>query len=335
MAFRSGDLVRVRRQDEIRATLDENGAMDGLPFMPEMLQYCGRSYRVYHRAVQCVIDAASLSEHRESFVRRFENDDVVLLDGLRCSGVHHDGCQRGCSIFWKEAWLELAEPHESDHRSMSEAQYPEISEFSRSLKTRDDQGRYLCQSSEFLKATRHLTAGARVWNCFKSVAVGNFSAWEMMGQILTWTFWKARERVFGIYPRGSLTKTPNESLNLQPGELVEVKSLREILATLDRRGRNRGLHFSADQRVFCGGRYRVRGRADKIIAEGTGEMRGLKDTVLIENVLCDSAYYSFGGCSRRELQYWREIWLRRVDADSTSGSSGEPVHVTKIGRSSR
>jgi hypothetical protein len=28
------------------ATLDQHGSMDGMPFMPEMLQFCGRRFRV-------------------------------------------------------------------------------------------------------------------------------------------------------------------------------------------------------------------------------------------------------------------------------------------------
>ena len=31
--------------------------------------------------------------------------DTVLLDNLRCDGSAHDGCQAGCRLYWKEAWL--------------------------------------------------------------------------------------------------------------------------------------------------------------------------------------------------------------------------------------
>jgi hypothetical protein len=30
---------------------------------------------------------------------------TVVLDGLRCSGLSHEGCQRLCLLFWKTAWL--------------------------------------------------------------------------------------------------------------------------------------------------------------------------------------------------------------------------------------
>ena len=48
--LRHGDVVEVASAAEILATLDEQGKLDGLPFMPEMLQYCGRRFTVDERA---------------------------------------------------------------------------------------------------------------------------------------------------------------------------------------------------------------------------------------------------------------------------------------------
>ena len=48
--FFPGDLVTVRPLDEILATLDEQGTLDKLPFMPEMRTFCGRQFRVSRRA---------------------------------------------------------------------------------------------------------------------------------------------------------------------------------------------------------------------------------------------------------------------------------------------
>ncbi len=44
--LRAGDWVEVKSADEILATLDAQGCYEALPFMPEMLQYCGRRFRV-------------------------------------------------------------------------------------------------------------------------------------------------------------------------------------------------------------------------------------------------------------------------------------------------
>jgi hypothetical protein len=45
-----GDWVEGRSREEILASLDENGCLDNLPFMPEMFAFCGQRLRVYKRA---------------------------------------------------------------------------------------------------------------------------------------------------------------------------------------------------------------------------------------------------------------------------------------------
>lgn len=326
-SLRAGDLVTVRMPGEILKTLDANGTLDKLPFMPEMLEFCGKRFRVLNRVVQTTIDAAFLSLHAESFVREFRNDDVVILQGVRCAGAEHDGCQRGCAIFWKEAWLEKVNDSDRDRAPGRDSANAASDELRSILKTRTEPARYFCQSSEFLKATLHLSSVQRFKKCFSAVAAGNISAWRMVKRILVWIWWKTQTKLVGEHVRGTLEKTPTESLGLRPGEMVEVKSLPEIVATLNKNGRNRGLHFSPDQRPFCGGRYRVRSRADKFIAEGTGEMKHFQNnTVMLEDVLCDSACFAFGGCYRADLLYWREIWLRRVEAQpSLAGSEADNV----------
>ena len=73
-----GDLVEVRSPSEILVTLDESGALAGLPFMPEMVAYCGRRFTVSHRADK-VCDTVKYTGSR-----RIPN--AVLLDDLRCDG---------------------------------------------------------------------------------------------------------------------------------------------------------------------------------------------------------------------------------------------------------
>src|SRR5262249_42621492 len=48
--LKPGDLVRVRSASEVFSTLDASGTLDGMPFMPEMLKYCGRVLPVTRRA---------------------------------------------------------------------------------------------------------------------------------------------------------------------------------------------------------------------------------------------------------------------------------------------
>ena len=97
MALGAGDHVVVRSAREILATLDGQGALEGMPFMPEMVPFLGRRFVVAKRA-QKVCDTIQFTGSR-----RLEG--TVLLEDLRCDGGAHDRCQANCRLFWKEAWL--------------------------------------------------------------------------------------------------------------------------------------------------------------------------------------------------------------------------------------
>jgi hypothetical protein len=299
--FRPGDLVEVRSPEEILQTLDADGTLDQLPFMPEMAEFCGKRFRIARRVVKTCFYGSS------STMLTFRTNDVVTLDGLRCSGAAHDGCQKACTIFWRDAWLRQVEgavaarPVDVESRGRLDAR----------LKTSTGPTTYFCQASELLKAARPLSRGERFGKCVSEVRAGNCSAFEMAQRLCSWLLWKIHRTVRGEYGSGRQASTPVESLNLLPGEPIEVKPIESIIDTLNEAGKNRGLYFSPDMRLSCGARQQVKGRLDKIIVDGTGEMRHLKNTVSLEGSLCGCAQIAFGGCPRNEVAYWREIWLRR------------------------
>jgi hypothetical protein len=116
----------------------------------------------------------------------------------------------------------------------------------------------------------------------------------------------------GTVPVGQ--PTPTSTLNLQPGELVRVKSFKDILATLDTRNQNRGLHFDFEMTPYCGGSFRVRARLNKFIDEKTGKLVTLKkDCIILEGVTCKSRFSECRIlCPRRIYPWWHEVWLERV-----------------------
>jgi hypothetical protein len=125
------------------------------------------------------------------------------------------------------------------------------------------------------------------------------------------------------YPRrnGSIPldqPTPTCTLNLQPGELVRVKSYSEILATLNTENKNRGLYFDAEAVPYCGDTFRVRTRLNKFIDEKTGKLLTLKNSsIILEGVWCQSRYSECRMfCPRSIYSWWREIWLERMPVDS-------------------
>ena len=99
LGLRVGEVVEVKSKEDILATLDETGAIDKLPFMPEMLAFCGKQLTVTRRADKSC-DTVSATNKR---LRRLEN--TVHLDDSRCDGSAHGRCQAECTLFWKEAWL--------------------------------------------------------------------------------------------------------------------------------------------------------------------------------------------------------------------------------------
>jgi len=111
--------------------------------------------------------------------------------------------------------------------------------------------------------------------------------------------------------------TPDEKLDLQPGELVEVKSHDEILQTIDHSLRNRGMKYGEELTPVCGQRFHVAQRVSRIIDESSGRMITMKNPcITLEGMYCHAqyTYYSLL-CSRRATPFFREIWLRRVPAN--------------------
>ena len=91
-----GHWVEVLPASEILQTLDAFQAMDGLPFMPEMLPFCGKRFQVARRAERTC-------SYMPGPLRRMEH--AVTLGRSTCDGAMHGGCQMGCVFFWNEAWL--------------------------------------------------------------------------------------------------------------------------------------------------------------------------------------------------------------------------------------
>ena len=95
----AGDRVRVLSREEIQATLNPWGQLQGCMFMPhEMSPYCGTTQRVLKRLERFV-------DERDYRVKKCHG--VVLLEGVMCQGTTDYGrCDRACFFFWREEWLE-------------------------------------------------------------------------------------------------------------------------------------------------------------------------------------------------------------------------------------
>jgi hypothetical protein len=320
LGLRTGDWVEVRPLGDILATLDAQGCLDAMPFMPEMARFCGRRFQVFRTAHKTCDTIHSFTG------RRLEN--AVHLAGLRCDGGSHGGCQAGCLIFWKEAWLRRVEGSgdagtvDGDHAAHAvEAVRDSLARLARQARIDDTpagEPRYRCQATELLRATVPLNL-FDPRHYLRDVIAGNFGWWALLRGAAFSLFDKLR-RLYSVRRfrgRAATTERPNEPLNLQPGELVQVRSKAEIMATLDDGVHNRGLSFDAEMEPFCGRTMRVLRRVDRILDEKTGRMLRLrKDCIILEDAVCSGLRCGIRrlGCPKSVYPYWREAWLRRVDA---------------------
>jgi len=304
--LRPGDAVEVKTPEEIILTLDAEGTSDRLPFMPEMVDSCGKRFRVSKRVVKTCYYGEG------SGMRKFAGEDVVILEGVRCSGDAHDGCQKLCTIFWREAWLRKVDDPSPDQVAIVTEESKE--QLRCRLKTKTSPKIYFCQASEILNATVNLSKQERITKCVSEVRSGNCTTAEMLKRISIWLFWKVRKVLVGPYARGSQKSTPTHVLGLQSGDLIDIKPIASISETLDEVAHNRGLYFTPAMGEHCGEQHRVERRIDKLIVDGTGVMRQVRNTVFLKDSLCGCACVAFGGCPRGEYAYWREIWLRRAEA---------------------
>jgi hypothetical protein len=324
LGLRAGQLVEVKSEADILATLAADGTLDGLPFMPEMLAHCGKRVRVFRRADK-TCDTVRSWQSRRVF-------DTVHLEGLRCGGEHHDGCQYGCLLFWKEAWLRPLDDVTRDEppRADESATQAAITRDALMLTTKrnapapEDGELYVCQATELPKFTTPLDW----WDprqYVREYRSGNVGAARIFRVLLVAAYNVVARRLQRVgvktypYIAGSLKKTPIGALNLVPGERVRVKPKAEILATLNSDSRNRGLKFDVELVPYCEREFRVLRRVDKLINDRNGKMLLVKDCILLEGTCCGGEFSRNRLlCPRSLLPFWRETWLERIEEPRTN-----------------
>ena len=336
--LRVGDVVEVLSQEEILATLDENGELDSLPFMPEMLRFCGQRMTVA-KVANKLCDTLT-----RSGMRRMEN--AVHLTGARCDGAAHGGCQAACLTYWKHAWLRKVDPAQAAAGTPptpapdAPRLLPLLTIASRRPPAENGETRYRCQATELLRAAPEVLPVRDLGQYVEDVRTGNVGV-----------LWSARSFLVAMYNRmqdvsnrrlpprlrlrggrqwgnlvGTATKTPTGQTGLQPGDIVRIKSREEIAPTLNADLLNRGMGFDAEMGRFCGRTARVARRIDHIIDEHTGRMLHMRSPcIVLEGLVCEGAFNA--NCPRSITPYWREIWLEKVSsapalATENAGTAG-------------
>lgn len=317
LGLRPGELVEVRSKEEILATLDAQGCLDGMPFMPEMLPFCGQRFQVLARAeISC--DTIWTGAGRRV-------KDAVHLEGVRCDGSAHGGCQALCLVWWREAWLKRVTPDDDPPDQRSDAPQPDQGNVTEAdLHELTERKRYVSATLYSCQVTNMLafSQGYRWYDprpAIRQVVSGNLPLAKVL-RVLVRAGMNIIRRRMGRRPephidgkvRGS---TPAGHVpGIQPGDWVVVKSKEEIEATLNAGQKNRGLLFDIEMLPYCGRRMRVLQKVDRIIDEKTGAMLALpNDCWILEGAVC-TGYLSRNRlfCTRRIYPFWREIWFEKA-----------------------
>jgi hypothetical protein len=303
----------LRSPAAILSTLDEHGSLDGLPFMPEMLQFFGRPF-----TVTAQVERACDTIHY-SGVRRLE--DTVILDDVRCDGTGHAGCQTQCRLYWKEAWLRPVSSTESADDLTNSAAFEQLQRLAAAnvngANSTPDEPTFRCQATELLAASEPVG-----WWSIRSFAheltSGNVGVWRFV-RTMTRIVVEEIGRRLGLVTNhpfrpsertGGRVAAPATHA-LRPGDLVQIRSRSEIARTVGEDGKTRGLWFDREMLPYCGQTARVKAKVEHFIDENTGRMIHLaSDCYILDNVVCKS-YRSTGRwfCPRAIYPWWREAWL--------------------------
>ena len=122
------------------------------------------------------------------------------------------------------------------------------------------------------------------------------------------------------------------SRRLRPGDVVEVRSPAEIMATLDDRAATERMPFMPEMLQFAGRRFTVTRRVEKIcdtVGKVSGEpsvSRRMRRTVYLDDLRCDGSGH--GGCQAGCRLYWKEDWLRVVDSETGAAADTESSKVS-------
>jgi hypothetical protein len=322
--WRAGDWAEVRPLAEILATLDERGALEAMPFMPEMAAYCGRRFPVL-KVAHKTCDSSGWE-----YLRELKN--AVHLN-TQCDGSFHGGCQAMCPFFWKTAWLRKVEGPSLDQDNDTGSVATEgglVRSCAQGVVknctyTKDEtvDKFYYCQATEIKHATQLLMPW-QISQYGRDLASRNVAPSIFLRYFVRAIFKAVKVRLnralASLRSRWRGDAAPRKkSLVLEPvdlkcGDVVRIKPRHEIMATLNSDRKNFGLSFDTDMAQYCGTTHTVIQRVERIIDEKSGKMMNFsRDCYALQGVTCtgcDCRARLF--CSRSLHTFWRGAWLEPV-----------------------
>jgi hypothetical protein len=95
-------------------------------------------------------------------------------------------------------------------------------------------------------------------------------------------------------------------------DLVRVRSIEEIKATLNIWGQLKGCMFMPEMAPFCGSTQIVFKRLERFVDERDYHLKSSHGIILLEGVHCQGTS-DYGRCDRSCFYFWREEWLEKIE----------------------
>ncbi len=106
---------------------------------------------------------------------------------------------------------------------------------------------------------------------------------------------------------------------IQPGDMVRIRSEDEIQKTLDRSGRTHGCLFAVGMNDHCGKEYRVFKRVDHFFDEIERRMCKCNNLFVLEGTQCSRTT-----CDRSCPYFWHVSWLQKIQYTTGTTNGGTP-----------
>ena len=295
--------------------------------MPEMLQFCGQRFRVDKLAVKLCDTIGSTGMYRMR--------NAVHLEGVRCDGQAHGGCQAGCLIYWKEAWLKRvpADGYDPPDPAPEPAQTAALGCTHGDATGGNPQGRHLAGGRAVLLPGHRAAAGGAnpgppwdVSQYVRDVRSGNAGLLATIRAVAIGVFNEYQDLSRRFLPRPLRIKDGSR-LPFIEGDWRRPRTTRSTCSPVSSSGSRasrRSSRRSTQQQqpwpdvrprdvvVLRPARPECCGESSGLIDERTGKLLRIKrPCIVLEDVTCRGAYHRC--CPRADYPYWREIWLERVE----------------------
>lgn len=120
------------------------------------------------------------------------------------------------------------------------------------------------------------------------------------------------EKILGKEDASPGVQTAASSMQLVAGDLVRVRSEKEIRDTLNIWKELKGCMFMEAMWQYCGTVQRVLKPVERFVDERDYRVKRAKGLVLLKDLICEGTP-DYGRCDRACFYFWRVEWLEKIE----------------------